>query len=88
MTTDTTENETPAAVSAEELTQLIERVETIEEEIKGAQDDRKDVYAEAKARGYDVKAMRKIVAIRKLTREQFQEESAVLETYLSAMGLA
>jgi uncharacterized protein (UPF0335 family) len=74
-------------VAADELRLLIERAERLEEEKKGIADDIKDVMAEAKSRGYDVKAIRKILAIRKKKREEYQEEEAILETYLHALGM-
>ena len=74
-------------VAAEELRLLIERIERLEEEKKGISDDIKDVFAEAKGRGYDAKAIRKIVSIRKKKREEYQEEEAILETYLQALGM-
>ena len=74
-------------VAADELRLLIERAERLEEEKKGIADDIKDVMAEAKSRGYDVKAIRKILAIRKKKREEYQEEEAILETYLDALGM-
>ena len=74
-------------VAADELRLLIERAERLEEEKKGLQDDIKDVMAEAKSRGYDAKAIRKIMAIRKKKREEFQEEEAILETYMQALGM-
>lgn len=69
------------------LIQFIERVERIEEEIKGSQDDRKDVYAEAKANGFDPKIMRKIVALRKMETNTRQEYDALMETYRAAVGI-
>lgn len=74
-------------VAADELRLLIERAERLEEEKKGIADDIKDVMAEAKSRGYDVKAIRKILDIRKKNREEFQEEEAILETYMHALGM-
>lgn len=74
-------------VAADELRLLIERVERLNEEKQGVADDIKDVFAEAKGRGYDPKAMRKIVAIRKKNKEQHQEEEAILETYMQALGM-
>jgi len=74
-------------VAADELRLLIERAERLEEEKKGIADDINDVMAEAKSRGYDVKAIRKILAIRKKKREEYQEEEAILETYLHALGM-
>lgn len=74
-------------VAAEELRLLIERAERLEEEKKGLNDDIKDVMAEAKGRGYDPKAIRRLMAIRKKKREEFQEEEAILETYMQALGM-
>lgn len=74
-------------VTGEELRLLIERVERLSEEKKGISDDIKDVHAEAKARGYDPKAIKKIIALRKKKREAVQEEQVILETYLSALGM-
>ena len=75
------------AVAADELRLLIERAERLEEEKKGISDDIKDVMGEAKSRGYDPKAIRKIIAIRKKKREEYQEEEAILETYMQALGM-
>lgn len=74
-------------VAADELRLLIERAERLEEEKKGIADDIKDVMTEAKSRGYDTKAIRKILSIRKKKREEYQEEEAILETYLQALGM-
>ena len=74
-------------VAAEELRLLIERAERLEEEKKGIQDDIKDVMAEAKGRGYDPKAIKKIMTIRKKKKEEYQEEEAILETYMQALGM-
>ncbi|WP_208620990.1 GapR family DNA-binding domain-containing protein [Sphingomonas aerolata] len=74
-------------VAADELRLLIERAERLEEEKKGITDDIKDVMAEAKGRGYEPKAIRKILSIRKKKKEEYQEEEAILEVYLSALGM-
>ncbi len=74
-------------VTADELRLLIERAERLEEEKKGLSDDIKDVFAEAKARGSDPKAIKKIMQIRKKKREEFQEEEAILEVYMKALGM-
>ena len=74
-------------VSADQLRQFIERVERLEEEKKGIQDDIKDVYGEAKATGFDAKIMKQIVRLRKKTRDARMEEEALLETYKAALGL-
>ncbi|CAB4143322.1 Azospirillum phage Cd, Gp10 [uncultured Caudovirales phage] len=74
-------------VSADQLRLLIERIERLEEEKKGISDDIKDVYAEAKATGFDAKIMKQIVKLRKKTRDARMEEEALLETYKAALGL-
>jgi uncharacterized protein (UPF0335 family) len=74
-------------VAADELRLLVERAERLEEEKKGITDDIKDVFAEAKGRGYDPKAIRKILAIRKQKKEEFQEQEAILEVYMQALGM-
>ena len=67
---------------------LIERVERLEEEKKGISDDIKDVYAEAKAVGYDVKVLRQVIRLRKMKPDDRKEMEAVLEAYMAALGLA
>lgn len=74
-------------VAADELRLLIERIERLEEEKKGIADDVKDVYAEAKATGYDTKIMRQIVRLRKMPVQDRREMEAILETYLAALGM-
>ncbi len=74
-------------IAGEELRLLIERVERLEEEKKGIADDVKDVMSEAKGRGYDPKAIRKILAIRKKKKDEYQEEEAILEVYMQALGM-
>lgn len=73
-------------VTADELRQFIERVEVLEAEKKDIADQSKEVYAEAKARGYDTKVMRLVVARRKREREDLEEEGAVLDMYEEALG--
>ncbi|MEN9290148.1 MAG: hypothetical protein RL317_1771, partial [Pseudomonadota bacterium] len=75
-------------VAADELRLLIERIERLEEEKKGIADDIRDVYSEAKARGYDAKIMRQIVRLRKMEAHDRQEMEAILDTYKAALGLA
>jgi uncharacterized protein (UPF0335 family) len=76
-----------STVAADDLRLLIERVERLEEEKKALQDDIKDVYAEAKARGYDTKTMREIVKLRKMEPQARQERDALIETYRAALGM-
>ena len=66
---------------------LIERIERLEEEKKGMADDIRDVYAEAKAVGYDTKIMRQIVRLRKMKPDDRAEMETILDTYKAALGL-
>ena len=75
-------------IAADELRLLIERIERLEEEKKAIADDVRDVYGEAKARGYDTKTMRAIVRLRKMETHVRQEAEALLETYRAALGLS
>ena len=75
-------------VNAGHLRAFIERIEKLEEEKKAIADDIKQVYAEAKGTGYDVKILRKIVSIRKQDRDQRREEEEILDLYLAALGMA
>lgn len=74
-------------VTADELRQFIERFERLEQEKKDIMDHQKEVMAEAKGRGYDVKVMRKIIALRKRDQNDIAEEEAVLEMYKEALGM-
>jgi len=76
------------SIAADELRLLIERIERLEEEKKAMADDIRDVYAEAKARGYDPKTMRTVVRLRKMETHVRQEAEAILDTYKAALGLA
>lgn len=73
-------------VAAERLRSFLERVERLEEERATIAGDVKEVFAEAKGEGYDVKTLRKIVRLRKMDRAKREEEDALLELYLSALG--
>ena len=75
------------AVQADRLKLLIERIERLEEEKKGIADDIKDVYAEAKAVGYDPKTMRQVVRLRKMDNADRREQDDLLETYKAALGM-
>ena len=74
-------------VSADQLRLFIERIERLEEEKRGITDDVNEVYAEAKANGYDSKTMRKIVALRKMETHARDEADALLQTYREALGM-
>ncbi|QDP48421.1 MAG: putative double-stranded DNA-binding protein [Prokaryotic dsDNA virus sp.] len=74
-------------VTAEELRAFIERLERLDAEKRDISDQAKDVMAECKGRGYDTKAVRKVIALRKKTRDQIAEEEAVEAMYREALGL-
>ena len=76
-----------AGVAGKRLKSFIERVERLEEEKKGLMEDIKEVYAEGKATGFDVKTMRKIVRLRKMDVEKRREEDELLEVYRAAVGI-
>jgi uncharacterized protein (UPF0335 family) len=74
-------------VAADQLNSIVERVERLEEEKAVLSADIREVYAEAKANGYDTKALRQIVKLRKIDIEKRLEEEAVLDTYMLALGM-
>jgi uncharacterized protein (UPF0335 family) len=71
----------------DQLKAFVERIERLEDEKKATSDDIRDVYAEAKGNGYDAKALRRVVSLRKQDANERQEEQAVLETYMHALGM-
>lgn len=75
-------------VAAEQLRLFIERIERLEEEKKGMSDDIRDVYNEAKSQGYDSKAMRAVIKLRRMEKHARDEAEHLLETYKAALGLA
>lgn len=80
--------DTPAKVFAkDQLRAFVERIEKLEEEKKAIADDIKDVYAEMKSTGYDAGAMRKIIARRKQDATKLQEQEAIMEVYMHALGM-
>ncbi|MEO1331254.1 MAG: DUF2312 domain-containing protein [Pseudomonadota bacterium] len=74
-------------VAAGQLRSIIERVERLEEEKKEVADQIKEVFAEAKANGFDTKTLRKVIALRKKKPEERSEEEAMLDLYLNALGM-
>ena len=74
-------------VAADQLRLFIERIERLEEEKKGIADDIRDVYAEAKANGFDVKALRQVIKLRKQEPTERNEQQLILETYMNALGM-
>ena len=82
------EKEQPAArFGKDQLKAIVERIERLEEEKKTTSDDIRDVYAEAKGNGYDVKALRTVVRLRKQDANERAEQEAILETYMQALGM-
>ncbi|MBK1841666.1 DUF2312 domain-containing protein [Azospirillum sp. YIM B02556] len=74
-------------IAASQLRSIIERVERLEEEKKGLQDDIKEILAEAKGNGFDVKAIRAILRLRKMDQADRQEQEAMLDLYKQALGM-
>jgi len=72
-------------IVGDQLRSVIERIERLEEEKKGIAEDIKEVYAGAKATGFDVKVLRKVIAIRKMDQADRQEQEALLDVYLHAI---
>lgn len=75
------------AVTADELRQFIERAEQLAAEKKDIAEQEKELFAEAKGRGYDTGVMRKIIALRKRKPDEISEEEAILDLYKSALGM-
>lgn len=73
--------------AAQQLRQFIERIESIDSEIIGMQEDRRDVFLEAKATGFDPKGMKAIITLRKMDPTSRTENEAIFETYKSALGM-
>jgi uncharacterized protein (UPF0335 family) len=71
----------------DQLKAIVERIERLEEEKKATGDDIRDVYAEAKGNGFDVKALRAIIRLRKMDAGERAEHETILETYLQALGM-
>lgn len=74
-------------VSRDALKAYIDRIERLEEDKKGVANDIKDIYTEAKATGYDTKIIRKIVSLRRKSKEERQEEEALLELYMQTLEM-
>ena len=81
------DTDTSYRVTADELRQFIERIERLDAERKDIAEQQKEVFAEAKGRGYDTKALRKLIAERRLSPDEVSEAQAVLEMYREALGV-
>lgn len=78
---------TDTMVAREQLRSVVERIERLEEEKKGIADDIREVYGEAKANGYDTKVLRQVISLRKQDMSERQEQDAVRDLYLHALGM-
>lgn len=74
-------------VAGDQLRTIVERVERLEEEKQAIADDIKEVYSEAKANGFDTKILRKVVSLRKVEAAERQEQEAILDLYMAALGM-
>ncbi|RJF82284.1 DUF2312 domain-containing protein [Azospirillum cavernae] len=74
-------------IAADRLKSFVERIERLEEEKKGLQEDVKEVYAEAKGTGFDTKIIRQIIRLRKMDKADRQEQEALLDLYKEALGM-
>lgn len=81
------DDDTAHSFAKGQLKAIIERIERLEEEKKTISDDIKDVYGEAKGNGFDVKALRTIIRMRKQDVDERQEQETILETYMQALGM-
>ncbi|MCE7028353.1 DUF2312 domain-containing protein [Jiella avicenniae] len=75
-------------VAQDQLRSFVERIERLEEEKKTISDDIKDVYAEAKGNGFDTKVLRRVISLRKQDADERNEQEAILDLYLQALGMA
>lgn len=89
--TKTAEKEAPEAANTrfakDQLKAFVERIERLEEEKHTISDDIRDVYAESKGNGFDVKALRTVIKLRKMDAQERQESELILDTYLNALGM-
>jgi uncharacterized protein (UPF0335 family) len=78
----------PGGIAGDQLRAFVERIERVEEEIKGLTEDKKDIYAEAKGSGFDVKILREVIRIRKQDQKERDEQGSLLDVYLHALETA
>ncbi len=76
------------SIAADQLKSFVERIERLEEGKKAVADDIKDVYAEAKGNGFDVKILRQVIRIRKQDKSEREEMAAILDLYMQALGMS
>jgi uncharacterized protein (UPF0335 family) len=80
-------NSGATAVARDQLRSIVERIENLDAEKKAIADDIKEVFAEAKGNGFDVKTLRTVIRLRKQDKAERQEQEALLDVYLSALGM-
>jgi uncharacterized protein (UPF0335 family) len=78
----------PGGVAGDQLRAFVERIEHVDEEIKALTEDKKDIYAEAKGQGFDVKILREVIRVRKKDQKEREEEDSLLGVYLHAIATA
>jgi uncharacterized protein (UPF0335 family) len=89
MALDSTETKAEVGgIAGERLRSLIERIERLEEEKKSLANDIKDIYAEAKSAGFDVKVLRKLITLRRMEAQERAEMDEILTLYMHALGMA
>ncbi len=82
-----TDDQATHSFAKDQLKAIVERIERVESDIKERTDDRKEIYSEAKGSGYDVKALRTIIRMRKQDANERAEQETILDTYLQALGM-
>jgi uncharacterized protein (UPF0335 family) len=87
MALDATTDEKPTNIAGERLRSLVDRIERLEEERKALGSDIKDIYAEAKSAGFDVKVLRQLIRIRKQEPAEIEEQETLLDVYRRAIGM-
>lgn len=78
----------PGGVAGDQLRAFVERIEKVEEEIRALTEDKKEIYAEAKGQGFDVKILREVIRIRKQDQKDLDEQASLLDVYLHALSTA
>jgi uncharacterized protein (UPF0335 family) len=87
MALDATTDDKPTNIAGERLRSIVERIERLEEERKALASDIKDIYAEAKSAGFDVKVLRQLIRIRKQEPAEIEEQETLLDIYRRAIGM-
>jgi uncharacterized protein (UPF0335 family) len=87
MALDATSDEKPTNIAGERLRSIVDRIERLEEERKAMGSDIKDIYAEAKSAGFDVKVLRQLIRIRKQEPAEIEEQETLLDVYRRAIGM-